>query len=200
MPTKRGIFIFIFLTLSTLLFSQKKKTIESVYKLKVRENVSDLPAGTDSTITINARIKVIRDDQLCLLVILESSIENEILSSSAHSENYGDTLLFDSNTKRVYSSVEKKSYWYKLSVMEQPSVLSDTITLHDTTIVLSNRLDKLTNPSPTLKEMGKGVATYATKTFSFLYETSAQTNFSLYAVLNRYKNFAYTNQKTVFVY
>ncbi len=182
-------------------FSQKENiTVESLYNFTLQGGVEELPPGINSDITVKASIKVIRNEKYCALIIVQSSLENPVLSEIAHSENDGDTLFFDIKQKRIYNIAEKKSYWFTTSTISFLEPSRDTIKKEDTLIALSKKINKYVSPSPTLGEMQCGVLYYAAKGFSFKYTASQKSNISLEAIFNRCKNFIYTGQKTEFAY
>ena len=192
-----------FLTVFTVVkcFCQKSViSTESVYSVAIKGELENLPSEINSDMNINAKLKVIRNNRFCILVIIESSLENPEFSAIAHSENEGDTLLFDKMNKLVYSFSEKKSYWYSENNIEQEDIKSDTIKKSDTVIVLSKTLNKQISPTPTLKEMSHGILSYSAKGFSFQYISSKTSIVSLEAIYNRCKNYIYTNKKTEFAY
>ena len=192
-----------FLTFFTVVkcFCQKSViSTESVYSVAIKGELENLPSEINSDMNINAKLKVIRNNRFCILVIIESSLENPAFSAIAHSENGGDTLLFDKMNKRVYNFSEKKSYWYTENCIKQENIISDTIKKSDTVIVLSKTLNKQISPTPTLKEMNNGILSYTTKGFSFQYISSNTSTVSLEAIYNRCKSFFYTKQKTEFAY
>ncbi len=193
---KTYIFLALFFAVTNCFSQNETNTFESIYTLSIKGNI-DI-AGLPPHIAINATLKVIRSSKYCILIIMESSLENQILSSIARSENDGDTLFFDVVNKKVYSFSKKKCYWYTENTITPNQ--KDTIKNSDTVITLSNKLDKLISPTPTLKEMNYGITSYATKKFSFLYISSKQSTVSLITIFNRCKNFLYTNQKTEFAY
>lgn len=182
-------------------FCQKADSpMESFYNATIKGVLEKLASEINSDISINAKFKVIRDKDFCILIVIESSLENPVFSTIAHSENDGDTLLFDIKNKRVYNFAEKKSYWYIERNIKQANIQSDTIKNADTVIVLSKTLNKQISPTPTLKEMDKGILSYTTNGFSFQYISSKVSNISFEAIYNKCKKFIYTNRKTEFAY
>lgn len=197
------IFIMMLLFTGIKSFSQEQNsTTESIYNLKLKGelDIASLPDEVNSDISINAQLKVIRNNRFCILIIIESSIENPVFSTISNSENEGDTLLFDVLQKRVYSFSEKKSYWYSENTVNDENVKSDTIKKADTVIILSKTLKKEISPTPTLKKMKNGILNYSTKSFTFQYVSSKPTTISLEAIYKRTKGFVYTKQKTEFAY
>lgn len=200
---KNIVFIILLLFIGIKSFSQKQSSAtECIYNLKLKGelDITSLPAEVDADISISAQLKVIRNSRFCILIIIESSIENPVFSTISNSENEGDTLLFDVLQKRVYSFSEKKSYWYSENTVNDENVKSDTIKKADTVIVLSKTLKKEISPTPTLKKMKNGVLNYSTKSFTFQYVSSKETTISLEAIYKRTKGFVYTKQKTEFAY
>ena len=197
------VFIITLLFIGAKSFSQQQNSAtESIYNLKLKGELDNtsLPAEVNADISINAQLKVIRNSRFCILIIIESSIENPVFSTISNSENEGDTLLFDVLQKRVYSFSEKKSYWYSENTVNDENIKSDTIKKADTVIVLSKTLKKEISPTPTLKKMKNGVLSYSTKSFTFQYESFKQTTISLEAIYKKAKGFVYTKQKTEFSY
>ncbi len=193
--------ILLLIFISGKCFCQKVDiSIESIYNATIQGKIENLPSDINSDMTINAKLKVIRNNRFCILIIIESSLENPAFSTIAHSENDGDTLLFDMQQKRVFSFSEKKSYWYSENNIEQENIKSDTIKNADTVIVLSKTLNRQISPTPTLKEMSHGILSYSAKGFSFQYISSNTSIVSLEAIYIRCKNYIYTNKKTEFAY
>jgi hypothetical protein len=198
---KISLIAFLFLLTGEKSFCQKDDhTIESFYNASINGVIEKLPSEISPDITISAKVKVIRNKKFCVLIVVESSLANPAFSTIAHSENDGDTLLFDMTSKKVYSFSEKKSYWYIEKDIKQVNILSDTIKKADTVIILSKTLNKQISPTPTLKEMNNGILSYSTNGFSFHYLSSQTSSISLEAIYNRCKDFTYTNQKTEFIY
>jgi hypothetical protein len=196
-------FIILLLFIGIKSFSQQQNSAtESIYNLKLKGElgITSLPVEVDPDISINAQLKVIRNSRFCILIIIESSIDNPVFSTISNSENEGDTLLFDVLQKRVYSFSERKSYWYSENTVNDENVISDTIKKADTVIVLSKTLKKEISPTPTLKKMKNGILNYSTKSFTFQYVSSKTTTISLEAIYKRTKGFVYTKQKTEFAY
>ncbi len=190
-----------FFALLLFSFSQSKKlVIESIYKLEVAGEITDLPIKGGNKITINAKVKLIRNNRFCLITIIESSLNNEIFSSIAKSENEGDSLLFDIQQQKVFDISQKKIFWFSVNSVQGSDLNQDTLKLADTVVILSKKLNMYVSPSPTLKVMSKGILQYKTKKFIFNFISANKSNVPLEAIFDRCKNFMFTNQKTEFLY
>ncbi len=149
--------------------------IESEYNFTLKGKLAlQLDKLLDSVFIINAKLKVVRDERFCLLMLEETSISNKSLPANGSNEEKSDSIFFDMKNKLMYNLKEMRVYNYKEKEFKIPEKNNDTVRLQqqEVNIVLLKKLDKRNSPSPTLGDLPFGVADYNGKGYSFTYITS----------------------------
>lgn len=177
--------------------------IESEYDFTLKGKAGlQLDKLLDSVFIINAKLRVIRDERFCLLMLEETSITNKSLPQNGVNEEKSDSIFFDMKNKLVYNLKEMRVYNYKEKEFKIPEKNNDTIRLQqqELNIMLLKKLDKRNNPSPTLGDLPFGVATYTGKGYSFTYITSTDKQAFLSKINDRVMKFQQGTGTLPFIY
>ncbi len=138
----------------------------------------------------------VRDKRFMLIFLEEVETVSDI-EEGIKKENWNDTLLFDFNTFRMYSAMEKKSYLFNATQLHLNS--SGKYVSLDTLIDCSAKAHYLANPSPTLFA-NRGISVYKTGRFTFNLASSEKCGLRLPTFYERYKKFAFSPRRAPFAY
>ncbi len=177
--------------------------IESEYDFTLKGKAGlQLDKLLDSVFIINAKLRVIRDERFCLLMLEETSIINKSLPQNGANEEKSDSIFFDMKNKLVYNLKEMRVYNYKEKEFKIPEKANDTIRLQQQgfDIMLLKKLDKRNSPSPTLGSLPFGVAAYNGTGYSFTYITSTDKQAFLSKINDRVMKFQQGTGILPFIY